>query len=189
MYTGHVAVALGARGLRRDLPLWVLVLAAQACDWVELSLRATGMRGTASLYSHAYPLVLVAALAAAALVWIWKRSLGATLTVLIVYLSHPAADYVTGFKRLWLGGPRVGLAMTNRPSVDFVVQGMLCVVGAALYWRSLPQARRHRLSAALPLVVLLSLQGLSDLVLVAWSTRRRPHASVASRLVNDAGDR
>jgi hypothetical protein len=39
----------------------------------------------------------------------------AAATVMMVYLSHPVLDYVTGNKPLWLGGPSMGLGVIQRP--------------------------------------------------------------------------
>src|SRR3954466_15410710 len=135
MYTGHIAIALAARGVRRDVPLWILVLATQACDWVELIVHPFTRRTVTEVYSHAYPFVVVTALALAGIVWVWKRSASAAATVLLVYLSHPFADYITGFKPMWLGGPNVGLEVIQRPAVDFLVQALVCIVGVGIYWR------------------------------------------------------
>jgi hypothetical protein len=176
MYTGHVAIALAARGIRRDVPLWVLVLATQACDWVELIVHPFTWRTDTEVYSHAYPFVIAAALAVGAAVWLWKRSVSAAATVMMVYLSHPLLDYVTGNKPLWLGGPSMGLGVIERPAADFVVQGLVCLLGCAIYWRSLPSTRRRHLSAVAPLLLLLSLQGMSDLRL-EWNKRRRERRS------------
>src|SRR4030095_6405796 len=111
MYTGHVAVALAARATRRDLPLWVLVVAAQGCDWAEALFDIAGARTASRLCRF----VVLAALAAGVLVALWKRSFGAALLVATVYLSHPVADLVTGYKPLWLGGPRVGSLSSGAP--------------------------------------------------------------------------
>jgi hypothetical protein len=46
---------------------------------------------------------------------LWKRSVSAAATVMMVYLSHPMLDYVTGNKPLWLGGPSMGLGVIQRP--------------------------------------------------------------------------
>jgi hypothetical protein len=176
MYTGHVAIALAARGVRRDVPLWVLVLATQACDWVKLIAYLFTRRTDTEVFSHAYPFVIVAALAVAAAVWLWRRSVGAAATVMAVYLSHPLLDYVTGNKPLWLGGPNMGLGVIDRPAADFVVQGLVCLLGCAIYWRSLPVTRRRHVSAVAPLLLLLTLQGFSDLRL-EWAKRRRERRS------------
>jgi hypothetical protein len=190
MYTGHVAIALAARGLRNDLPLVVLIFASQACDWVELVARLFVRRSQADLYTHAFPFILLAAGGVAVLVWLRMRSLGAALTVMAVYLSHAAADYVTGLKPLWYGGPSVGLQLVERPVADFVIQGSLCVVGVALYARSFParNARRRRLAVALPLVLLISLQALADVVIER--IRERPdRAADTTRHVEGAAVR
>jgi hypothetical protein len=167
MFTGHIAIALAARRARSDLPLWTLVLVSQACDYVERLARPFTTRFDASVYSHAFPFVVIAALATATLVWVWKRSLGAPLFVLALYLSHPVADCVTGFKPLWWHGPLVGLHFVDRPGADFAIQGGMCLLGWAIYLGSLPPARRRQLVALAPLMFLLALQGLSDLYLRA----------------------
>jgi len=185
MYTGHVAIALGVRGVRRDLPLWVLVLAAQACDWVELLVHPLTPRTFTDVYSHAYPFVLAPALAVAVLVWIWKRSVAAAVIVLLVYLSHPLADVVTGYKPLWSGGPDIGLRIIQYPAADFVVQTLVCLLGWAIYWRSLPQTRRRQRSAVLPLLLLVALQGISDLRL-GWNKHRRERLRYTAAVVVEA---
>ncbi len=179
MYTGHVAIALATRAARSDPPLWVLVLASQACDWVEFVVYPLTPHAQPDLYSHAFPFVLVAAAAAAAAVWVWRRSTRAAATVFAIYLSHPLLDYVTGFKPLWLGGPPVGLGIIRQPGADFLVQALLCVLGVGVYCRSLPAARRRLVSAAAPLVLLLALQGVSDLRL-EWVKRHREHRTAAA---------
>lgn len=165
MYTGHVALALGARGIRRDLPLWALVLAAQGADWIELALRPFTTRPRWELWSHAVPAVVIAALVAAFGTWVWKRSVGAAATILLIYLSHPVADLATGFKPLWPGGVPAGLLLIEHARVDFAVQGALCVLGWVVYLRSLTETQRRRVSVVLPLAALLVLQATADTVL------------------------
>jgi len=179
MYTGHVALALGVRGMRDDLPLWTLILVSQACDWVEILAYPVTPRALPDLYSHAFPFVVVGGITAAAAVWLWKRSARAAAIALVLYLSHPLADFVTGVKPLWLGGPPVGLGFVQRPVADFVTQAMVCALGVAVYRRSLPPARRRQVAAAAPLVLLLVLQGMSDLRL-EWVKRRREHRAPTS---------
>jgi hypothetical protein len=131
------------------------------------------------LYSHAFPFVLVGGVAAAAAVWLWKRSTRATALALAIYLSHPVLDLVTGIKPLWVGGPPVGLGFIQRPAADFVTQAAVCALGFAVYRRSLPRAVRRQVAIAAPLVLLLVLQGMSDLRL-EWVRRRREHRAAAS---------
>jgi len=162
VYTGHVAIALAARGLRRDVPLWMFVVASQVCDWIELFVHRMTPSSTPDLYSHGLPFVLVPAGLLATAVWAWKRSLGAAASVLAVCLSHPVADLATGFKPLWLGGPSVGLGLVQRPIADLVTQSLLCIVCVAIYARSLPPWRRRLLAASAPLAFLLALQAGAD---------------------------
>ena len=166
MYTGHVAIALAARGVRRDLPLWVAVVASQAPDWVEVICANLGAGATAQLWSHAFPFVVLGAAVAAIIVRLRTRSPRAALVTFVVYLSHPLADLVTGHKPLWLGGPPIGLWFIERPVADFVVQSAFCVIGWVIYRKSLPPHVRGRLIAVAPLVTLLALQGVSDLVVL-----------------------
>ena len=180
MYTGHVAIGLAARGARRDLPVWVAVLAAQAPDWIEVICGGLGAGASAQLWSHAFPFVVLGAGAAAILVRLWTRSTGAALVTFAVYLSHPLADLVTGYKPLWLGGPPVGLRFIDRPIPDFVVQGSLCLLGWLLYRRSLPSHVRRRVIAAAPLVTLLAVQAVSDLVVFVRKPFNRPAESAAA---------
>ena len=188
MYTGHVAIALAARGLRRDLPVWAAVLAAQAPDWVEVICGGLGARASAELWSHAFPFVLLGAAVAAVFVRLGTRSTGAALVTFAVYLSHPLADLVTGYKPLWLGGPPVGMRFIDRPVPDFVVQGSLCLLGWVVYRRSLPPHMRRRLVVAAPLVMLLLLQGVSDVVvLVRKPFRTSVTAGHGQRAAGDSG--
>jgi hypothetical protein len=189
MYTGHVALALAARGLRGDLPLFVLVVVSQACDWVELGARAFVPQPAAEVYSHAFPFIVIAAGIAALLVWLWKRSLGAALTVMALYLSHAPADFITGFKPLWWGGPYVGLGLTGRPGADFMVQATLCACAIAVYSRSLTahRTRLRQVAIASPLVLLLLLQALSDVVLHLGGKRLERSGRDAPQRVSRAG--
>ena len=180
MYTGHVAIALAVRGVRDDLPLWTLIAVSQACDWLEFFVHPLTPRTQPDLYSHAFPFVVMGAAVAAAVVWLWKRSSRAAAITFAVYLSHPLADYFTGFKPLWLGGPSVGLGLVAQPGADFIVQAIVCALGFGVYYRSLPQSRRRQIVAAAPLVLLLALQGVSDLRL-EWVKRRREHRESIQR--------
>lgn len=171
MYTGHVALALASRRVTDDVPLWLLIFAAQAPDWVELSLKLVGSRAAAETWSHAYPWVVVAALATGGMVYARTHSLRGTVTVVLLYLSHPVADYVTGLKVFWVGYARTGLALVEQPTVDFFIQGLLCILGCGLYWLSVPASQRRRVMWAAPLVLLLSLQALADLVLGSGNVR------------------
>lgn len=179
MYTGHVAFALAVRGMRDELPLWTLILVSQACDWVEILAYPATRGANPDLYSHTFPFVLAGGIAAAAAVWVWKRSAGAATIALALYLSHPLLDFVTAIKPMWVNGPPVGFGLIKHPATDFVLQAAVCAVGFAVYRRSLPRAVRRQVANAAPFVLLLALQGISDLRL-EWVKRRREHRAVTS---------
>jgi hypothetical protein len=173
LYTGQVAIALAARGVRRDVPLWILVLASQGCDWVEMVVHRMTPRSMPDVYSHAVPFVLIPAIVFAAVVWAWKRSLGAAIAMLAVYLSHPIADLVTGIKPLWLGGPNIGLGLIHNPLADLAAQAVLCAACAMVYSRSLSQSRHRLVAAGAPLAFLLSLQSAGDGARLGFRLRRQ----------------
>jgi hypothetical protein len=109
MYIGHIGIALAAKGLRRAAPLWLLVMATQGCDWVQAVACVAAPVGASPMWSHSIPsvaaLALVLALAAYRLT---SNGAVAALTGAVT-VSHVLADYVTGLKPTWPGGPIFGL--------------------------------------------------------------------------------
>src|SRR4029077_11143699 len=68
--------------------------------------------------------------------------------------SHVLADYVTGLKPTWPGGPTIGLNLYSHPLGDLAVETVVLALGWLLYRRSLPpESRSSRLAWAM-LVVL-----------------------------------
>jgi hypothetical protein len=154
MYVGHLGFALAGKGLRRGAPLWLLVLATQGCDWVQAIACVTAPEGTSAMWSHSIPAVgaLAAVLSLASYLVTGDRGVAALCG--LVAVSHLLADYVTGLKPTWPGGPTIGLDLYAYPLGDLAVETAVLVVGWLLYRRSLPPgSRSSRLSWAL-LVVL-----------------------------------
>jgi hypothetical protein len=143
MYVGHLGFALAGKGVRRDAPLWLLVLAAQGCDWLQV-VACTQNPDTSAMWSHS--IAAVAALAAAFAIagYLLTGSGAVALLGGVVAISHIAADYVTGLKPTWPGGPIVGLDLYSFPAADFLVESVLITAGWLLYRRSLPLAARSR---------------------------------------------
>jgi len=169
MYTGHIGFALAAKGIRPQIPLWVLVVATQACDWVDAAVWPFGhpdphssrwlVAGdwTAQMASHSLPIVLGIAVVLSGLYYVSARDGRGAWLVAAVALSHVLADYVTADKPTWPGGPRLGLSLYHHPAADFVVEAGVVCIGWLLYLRSLPRGRSLA-PAWVMLVVLLALQ-------------------------------
>ena len=143
MYVGHMGFALGAHGIRRTIPLWLLVIASQLPDWADAGFCLAGIRPSIQgILSHSFPAVAMLALAAAVAYSIAKRDIAGMLIVAAVVISHAIGDYFTGIKPTWVGGPMIGLQLYKRPAIDFVIEAGVILCGWWLYRRSLPQERR-----------------------------------------------
>ena len=95
---------------------------------------------------------VAAVLALASYLVTWDRGVAALCGSVAV--SHLRADYVTGLKPTWPGGPTIGLDLYSRPLGDLAVETGVLVFGWLLYRRSLPpESRSSRLAWTL-LVVL-----------------------------------
>lgn len=160
MYVGHLAVALGAVRARRDAPLWVLLLASQWPDWVQLLLEGLGAYN-AQLYSHSLPAILAGALLFSLIFLRQSGDARSAYVVALVYLTHPILDLVTGEKAWWPGGRLLGANLYDRPGVDFALEATLVLIGWLLYKTTFPpRARRPRLLAVM--MVLIAAQALLD---------------------------
>ena len=154
MYIGHLGFALAGKGLRRDAPLWLLVAATQGCDWVQAAACVAAPAGTSAMWSHSVPAVAALAAALSFAAYLLTADGGIAALTGAVGVSHVLADYVTGLKPTWPGGPTIGLDLYAYPLGDLAVETAVLVVGWLLYRRSLPPgSRSSRLSWAL-LVVL-----------------------------------
>lgn len=142
-----MAVALGARGLRENLPVWVLVVAAYAVDLVEIT---AGILGVAPEEPVVTSVVVTAGLALGfgALHRIPNPAdrVGAWVVGLVA-LSHVALDWVDDRAALWPGGPVGGLELRERPGVEFAVEAAMVTIGWWLWRGSLPEERRRSIVA------------------------------------------
>ncbi|MEO8193036.1 MAG: metal-dependent hydrolase [Gemmatimonadales bacterium] len=165
MYAGHIGVALGAHGFRKAVPLWLLILAAQLPDWADAGLCLAGARSaTPGMYSHSFPAVALLAMAAAILYWAGWRDIPGAFLVAAVVLSHAAADWVTGIKPTWPGGPMIGLQLYSRPAIDFVLEAAVIWIGWLIYRRSFPPERRQSNAVVAVLVALIAVQLIADVI-------------------------
>lgn len=166
MLTGHVAIAIGAHGLRNTVPLWLLLFASQLPDWADAALCIGGIRtSTPGLYSHAFLPVAILAIAAAAAYFLWRRDAAGSVMIAAVVITHVLGDYVTGLKPTWDGGPMIGLNFYAMPALDFIFEAAVLTAGWLLYQRSFPTGRRYSRDVVLVLVSLLLIQAAADIAI------------------------
>lgn len=159
MYGGHVGIALAGKGYRSTVPLCLLLLATQLPDWADAAVCAAGIASPPSeMLSHSLPAVAVLSAALALLYFAVARDLAAAALVAAIVVSHAVADYATGLKPTWPGGPHVGLQLYQHPALDFILEAAVIVIGWVIYRRSLPEERKSSNPVNLLLFCLLLLQ-------------------------------
>lgn len=159
MYAGHVGIALGAKGLRVPIPLWVLVVAAQLPDWADAGFCVVGIRSAVpGMYTHSFAAIAVLSALAAALYFGASRDAVSGAIVGAVVVTHVLGDYITGIKPTWAGGPLAGFGIYDNPPLDFLVEAIAILVGWLLYRQTIAKPRRNTLPVNLILVALLLFQ-------------------------------
>jgi hypothetical protein len=167
MFGGHVGIALGAKGIRSTIPLWLLLLATQIPDWTDAAVCTAGLSpgvsfGVSSspseMLSHSFPAIGVLAAVMALLYYAASRDGRASVLIAAVVVSHAFADFLTGLKPTWPGGPRIGLQLYQQPAIDFVVEAAVIVIGWIIYRKSLAPERRNSSPVIAMLVAILLLQ-------------------------------
>jgi len=165
VYAGHVGIALGAKGLRSALPLWVLIIASQLPDWADATLCLAGVSSaTPGMFSHSLPAIGALTLVGALVYFASSRDLAGAGIVASLVISHALGDYITGLKPTWSGGPMIGLRLYRHPEIDFVVEAIVILIGWMIYRASFPPEKRSSRDIFGMLGVLLALQLLADIV-------------------------
>jgi hypothetical protein len=136
VYAGHAALAMFAKGVRPRIALAVLVPVAFAPDWVEAIFAAFGRQNR--MLSHSLISVGLGATLVALIYWAVNKAPRDAAIVWLIYVSHWPADFITGIKPTWPGGPDVGLSMYGDPVADIAVEWSLIMICWFLYRRSLP---------------------------------------------------
>ena len=162
MVTGHISLAYAARARWPRAELVALVVATMLPDLADLVLpQGNQCRTTCELYTHAFPAVLVLAVAMGTLAWgIWHRRITALLAGSMVVM-HVAFDFVTGNKPFWLGGPATGLSLYRFQALDFALESGMMTIAWAMLRRS-PSAPRWAVHPV-TLGVMIAVQGGFDL--------------------------
>lgn len=133
MRVGHAGVALAAKRFSPSVPLWLLLGAAYGPDAIEITFRLFGQYNTEishSLISIGACATLVAGVYAA----ITRDFAGAAL-VWLTYALHWPADFITGHKPTWPGGPIVGLDFYTHRRLVWVVDLAVFAAGWSIYRR------------------------------------------------------
>jgi membrane-bound metal-dependent hydrolase YbcI (DUF457 family) len=142
LYAGHAALATLAKGARPRIPIALLVPVAFAPDWIEWFLDTVGQQNRE--FSHSLVSVGIGATIVALIYLLVTRARLDAVAVWLTYVSHWPADFITGLKPTWPGGPTVGLFLYSRPVVDTVVESLVVGVCWLVYRRSLPVESRSR---------------------------------------------
>jgi hypothetical protein len=143
VYAGHAGLAILAKAARPRIPMALLVPVAFAPDWIEWMLQAFGLRDRA--LSHSLVSVGIGATVVALAYYLATRLRSEAVVVWLAYLSHWPADFLTGLKPTWPGGPTVGLFLYSRPMVDALLEISVILLCWIAYRRSLPAVARNRL--------------------------------------------
>jgi len=163
--TGHFGIAGAAHAGRHDSSLPWLLGAAMAPDFVDALFVVVGSCNPYGLYSHTIPAaaLLAAVVGAVAYFATGQRATGWLSAVLV--LAHLPADFITGRKLFWPGGELMGLRLYDRPAADFVLEGLLVLLGWWLLRRqpSAPRWATGRMALAALLVLQLSADAVGSL--------------------------
>lgn len=166
-----------AKGRRPKIPIAILVPVAFAPDWLDL-LSHIVHRPNAML-SHSVVSVGIGSTLAALAYALW-RGFGVDAGVVgLTYASHWLADYLTGLKPTWPGGPSVGLMLYSRPALDLLMESVLVFVCWIAYRRSLPAERQRSAAAYLVPIGLVAMQ-------VAFVTLQNPTLSEGEKATASA---
>jgi hypothetical protein len=163
MYAGHAAVALALKAREPRLPIVPLALACFGPDWVEVGLLLVHRAGGMAVYTHSVPAVIVGALIAAGLHAAFRRP-GAGL-ILAGWLLHWPADLLTGRKPFLSSVPLIGLDLYKLPTVDFVLEGIVIVIGCSIYARRYARSAELRRTIVMLAAALILIQGAVDVAL------------------------
>jgi hypothetical protein len=150
VYVGHAALALLADAKRPRIPIALLVPVAFAPDWVEWIADALGRHDRA--ISHSLVSVGIGATVVALIYWLTTREPADAALIWLTYTSHWPADFITGLKPTWSGGPMVGLLLYKHPVWDALLECVIVVVCWLVYRQSLvPPTRRRATLQLIPL--------------------------------------
>jgi len=142
VYAGHAALATLAKSYRSRVPMALLVPVAFGPDWIAWLLDAIGYPNRE--ISHSLVVVGIGASLISLAYYFAARDGKGALVVWLTYVSHWPADFITGLKPTWPGGPTVGLFLYARPFVDVTIEFTVIALCWIAYRRSIPAVARNR---------------------------------------------
>ena len=106
--------------------------------------------------SHSLVSVGLGATIVGLIYFLTTRAKPEAFVVWLTYVSHWPADFITGTKPTWPGGPEVGLHLYERPLADAVLECAIVVVCWIVYRRSLnrsfaPAGPRRTMTVLVPM--------------------------------------
>jgi hypothetical protein len=131
MRVGHAGVAFAAKRFCPRVPFWLLLVAAYGPDIIELTLRPFGV--TNRELSHSLVAVGICATVMAGLYAAIRHDIGGASMLWLTYALHWPADFITGTKPTWPGGPDVGLNLYDRHLLVWVVDLGVLGIGWWIY--------------------------------------------------------
>lgn len=140
MRFGHAGIALAAKAATPRVPLWLLIGAAYGPDAVEMTGRAFGHYNTE--LSHSLVSVGICATLVAGGYAAWTRDLSGAAILWLTYALHWPADFITGHKPTWPGGPEVGLDYYTHTKRVWVLDLAVLGAGWLIYRRRRPHPQQ-----------------------------------------------
>ncbi|MBA2687194.1 MAG: metal-dependent hydrolase [Gemmatimonadaceae bacterium] len=164
MYGGHIALGISAKRWVPIVPLWLLVIASQLPDWVDVIV-CTIRPGTArpAMLSHSIPAIALFAAVSALGGRFFFGSWYVAKVLALLALSHIVGDYVTGVKPTWPGGPVVGLRLYANPLIDFAFESAVIAWGWWMYRSTFRPVNRDTYAVRGMLLGLIALQAVADI--------------------------
>ncbi|HEV8409916.1 MAG TPA: hypothetical protein VGQ30_05360 [Gemmatimonadaceae bacterium] len=157
MIVGHVGIAMGARALRRDVPLAWLLAASIAPDAVNIAESMSRLCNPDGLYSHSLPAIAILTLVLSIAAFVHLRNGSAAVMVGFMVVLHLLVDYLTGEKLLWAHGPLIGFNLYRWPAFDFAFEAPVIAAGWWMLRRAGTDPRWITSWAAL--AILIAIQG------------------------------
>ncbi|MEO7084532.1 MAG: metal-dependent hydrolase [Gemmatimonadaceae bacterium] len=156
MFSGHAALSLLGKAARPRVPLFLIAVAAYAPDIVQ---RVLGYFNQFNReLSHSMPAIGIGATIVALVYWAATGAAADASVLWLAYVSHWFADYITGIKPTWPGGPIVGRVMYLHPGRDALLEADLVLLCWLAYRSTLPADRKNTAITLLIPVVLIVCQ-------------------------------